>query len=368
MLKMTESANVKILIVDDEPQNVMLLEEVLKQAGYSSLRSATDPREVPAIYRDFQPDLALLDLNMPYMDGFQVMEEIRKFEPGSYLPVLILTARTDRATRLKALNAGALDFLAKPLDILEVVCRIRNLSGIRRLHQWEKNQSRALEEEVRIRTRQLRETQLEIIRRLSLAGEYRDNETAMHVFRMSHYSACLGRGLGLPERFCELLLNASPMHDIGKIGIPDRILLKPGKLDPEEMAIMKTHAKIGAGILSNSDNELVRMGETIALRHHERYDGGGYPNGLKGDAIPLAARIVAVCDVFDALTSKRPYKKAWPAEEAMEELNRRSGSHLDPRLVEKFNEILPEILEIKNSYPDRIPAEPAIMDDVAFVI
>lgn len=218
---------------------------------------------------------------------------------------------------------------------------------LRRLHQAVRHQNRFLEEKVRERTKELQDSRLEVIHRLGRAAEYRDNDTGLHTIRMSRYAAALGRAAGMTEAECELLLHASPLHDVGKIAIPDRILLKPGKLDPDEWEVMKTHAAIGAELLAGSRSELMQMAETIALTHHEKWDGSGYPRGLKGEEIPLVGRICALCDVFDALTSERPYKKAWSVPEAMAEIERGSGTHFDPRLVELFKQILPEIMEIR---------------------
>jgi putative two-component system response regulator len=342
-----EILSAKILLVDDLELNISLLKTVLAEANYTNVHATTDSRRVAQMYRELRPDLVLLDLHMPYFNGFEVMEQLRAIEGGPYIPVLVLTGLPDHATRVRALESGARDFLTKPFEPLEAVTRIRNLIEVRLLHNTTVEQNRLLEEKVRERTRELRETQLEIIRRLGRAAEYRDNVTGMHVVRMSHYCARLGRAVGLSASECEMLLHASPMHDIGKIGIPDRVLLKEGRLSPEEWEIMRTHAEIGAKLLEGSNSPIMHMAADIARTHHEKWDGTGYPNRLKGEDIPLAGRIVALCDVFDALTSERPYKKAWKLEDVMDELDRLSGSHFDPRLVVAFKEILPDILEIR---------------------
>ena len=264
----------------------------------------------------------------------------------------MMTALNDPDVLLRALERGARDFLNKPFDRVEALTRIRNMIEVRLLHKRVRDANRVLEDTVQARTRELRDTRLEVIRRLGRAAEYRDNETGLHIVRMSVASAALGRAIGLSPAECDLILNAAPMHDIGKIGIPDRILLKPGPLDADEWVLMKRHPAIGAELLSGSTSELMQMAETIAHCHHEKWDGSGYPRGLAGEAIPLAARIVAVCDVFDALLSKRPYKKAWTVDQALEELDRRAGSHLDPILVVKFREILDEVLHIHARYAD----------------
>ncbi|PIR01672.1 MAG: two-component system response regulator [Nitrospinae bacterium CG11_big_fil_rev_8_21_14_0_20_45_15] len=345
MLSNEEILSARLMVVDDEPNNVVLLEEGLKREGFTRIKSLTDPREVLELYKDFRPHLILLDINMPHLDGFQVMEQLNVVEQGGYIPVLVLTASSDRQVRLKALKFGARDFLTKPIDLLETICRVRNLVETRMLNE-------DLEEKVRQRTAELNETRLEVIRKLGRAAEYRDNQTGMHVLRMSHFSAALAREVGFSSEECELLLNASPMHDIGKIGIPDGILLKPGSLDDEQWTKMRTHTEIGGLILDGKGNMLMKLAQSIALHHHEKWDGSGYPDKLKGEEIPIEVRIVTICDVFDALTSARPYKKAWPVEEALDFLQRYKGKNFDPDLVDKFVEILPEILRIRDTFVD----------------
>ncbi len=342
----------KILVVDDEPVNVALLERLLRNDGYRHITTTTDAREVLPLYREQRHDIVLLDIRMPHKDGFQVMAELRELDGEDYVPLLVLTAQIDAETRIRALEEGARDFLDKPFDRWEVLTRIRNMLEVRLLHKRVKEQNRELERRVLERTRELNETRLEIIRRLGRAAEYRDNETGNHIIRMSQMAQHLARAAGLPEERCELILHAAPMHDIGKIGIPDHILLKPGKLDAEEWEIMKRHVQIGAEILSGHDSELMRLARTIALTHHERWDGKGYPRGLAGEEIPIEGRIVAIADVFDALTSERPYKRAWSAEEAVAEICRGAGNHFDPRLVAHFETILPEVLAIRERYSD----------------
>ena len=333
----------RLLVVDDERPNVLLLEKMLKNAGYTSVWSTTDPREVPDLYRELRPDLVLLDLMMPHLDGFGVMLRLKEIEQDSYLPVLVLTAQPDRGTRQRALESGAKDFLGKPFDVVEALTRIRNMLEVRLLHNAMRDQNEVLEEKVRERTEEIRETQLETVTRLARVAEYRDDETGAHIARVSRLCALLGGASGMGERECELLLNASTMHDIGKVKIPDRILLKPGRLTSEEREVMKTHAVVGAELLSNSPSELVRMAEIIALTHHEKWDGSGYPNRLKEGEIPLVGRICAVCDVFDALISERPYKRAMTMEAAVAEIERGSGTHFDPRLVALFKRIVPSM-------------------------
>jgi len=347
-----ETFTANILVVDDQEMNVRLLEKILQHAGYKNITCISDSREVANLYQENDYDLVLLDIRMPHLDGFDVMEQLNEIEKESYVPVLVLTAQNDQETRLHALELGAKDFLTKPFDQTEVLLRINNLLEVRLLHQQQRNLNKVLDERVNERTRELNETRLEVIRRLGRAAEFRDNETGYHIIRMSKYSQIIAYNHGLSEQEAELILNASPMHDIGKIGIPDSILLKPGKLDKEEWAIMQTHSAIGADILSGHDSELMNMAREIAMNHHEKFDGSGYPQGLKGEEIPITARIVAISDVFDALTSVRPYKKAWPVEEALAEIRNCAGNHFDPELVSTFERSLPEILDVRSQYQE----------------
>jgi len=342
--------NAKILIVDDQKIHVLLLEEILYSSGYKNIRSTTDPRQAIGLYQEFQPDLLILDLQMPQFDGFEVMKHLKAVKKDDYLPILVLSSQKGQEINLQVLAAGATDFLNKPYENIEVLVRVRNMIEVRLLHNQVRDQNRILEAKVRERTQELQDTRLDIIHRLARAAEFRDNETGIHIIRMSKYSALLGAVVGMNETQCDLLLNASPLHDIGKIGIPDSILLKPGQLTQEEWDIMKTHTTIGAELLSGSKAALMKMAEVIALTHHERWDGSGYPRGLKGEDIPLVGRITGLCDVFDALTSKRPYKRAWTPEEAMTEIKKQNGKHFDPQLVEAFIRILPEVQRIKDSY------------------
>lgn len=346
--------NSKILVVDDNPSNVLLLEALLQQAGYLNIESTTDPTSVIARHRQEDFDLILLDIQMPRMNGFEVMEELKKIHSGDdYLPVLVLTAQTDLESRLKSLDLGARDFVTKPFQHGEVLQRIHNSLEIRHLYKHQKSYSQSLEEKVLEATSELRKSQLDIIRCLGRAGEYRDNETGEHVIRMSKSCQVLALSAGMSERDGEMVLYASPMHDVGKIGIPDNILLKPGKLTPEEWKIMQTHAQLGAEILEGNESEMVQMARIIALSHHEKWDGSGYPNKLAGEDIPLVGRIAAICDVFDALISWRPYKKAWSVEEAKNFLSDNAGAHFDPNLVPLFIEKLPRILEIRDAHQDK---------------
>ena len=327
----------RILIVDDEEANVSLLERLLKRAGYTNLKGITDSRHAASLCIQFVPDLILLDLNMPHRDGFAVMEEVKSLTPdGIYLPILILTADTTSEAKQRALSMGAKDFLSKPLDLSEVLLRVKNLLETRFLYLQLRDQNHILEERVSERTQDLEEARVEILERLAHAAEFRDDVTGEHTKRVGQISALLARALGLPEAQVELIRRAAPLHDVGKIGIPDHILLKPERLTAEEFEQMKTHTTIGARILSGSRVPLLQLAEEIALTHHECWDGTGYPQALEGEATPLAGRIVGIADVFDALTYERPYKEAWPEEKALTELERQKGRQFEPQVVETF--------------------------------
>ena len=351
----------RILIIDDERANLTLIEKVLELDGYNNYISTIDSTQAIELYQKHQPHLILLDLNMPVFDGFDIMNQLAAIEPEDNFPsILVLTAQVDRETRIRALNGGAKDYVHKPFDRVELLSRIRNQLEVKLLYETVQNQKNVLEEKVAERTKELNDTRLEIIQRLGLAAEYRDNETGLHIIRMSKMSAVLAKAAGMSNQECELILNASPMHDIGKLGIPDSVLLKPGKLDHEEWEVMKTHVVIGAEILSGGNSELLEQARLIALTHHEKWDGSGYPKGLNGEEIPLAGRIVALADVYDALTSERPYKKAWPSEKAVSYIKEMSGTQFDPKLVELLIEVLPEIQSISERYGEPDMLEKAV--------
>ena len=328
----------RILIVDDQEPNVRLLEGILQRMiDPAGLRSTTDPREVITLYTEFQPDLILLDLHMPHIDGFKVMEELKPLIPAVvYLPILVITADVSPEAKQRALTGGAKDFLTKPFDPIEVLLRINNLLETRFLHRELQNQNQILEERVRERTQELEDAHIEVLERLARAAEYRDDETGQHAMRIGQTSALLARALELPPAQAMLIRRAAPLHDMGKIAIPDHILLKRGRLDPEELEVMKTHTTIGAKILSGGEFPLLQLAEEIALTHHEHWDGTGYPQKLRGEDIPLAGRIVALTDAFDAMTHIRPYKKAWRVTEAVAEIKQCRGTQFDPRLVDAF--------------------------------
>lgn len=353
MITKQEILNANILLVDDQLVNIKLLEKMLRQAGFASIFSTTQPAEVKSLYFDNEIDLILLDIRMPEMDGFEVMSQLHAEIENDYLPVLVVTAELTSQTRERALSSGAKDFITKPFNQSEVLQRIHNMLEVRLLHKQIRLQNETLEQQVRQRTQELEQSRLEIIKRLGRAAEYKDNETGNHILRMSHFAHMLAKAAGLSHEQAENILLAAPMHDIGKIGIPDHILLKPGKLNPDEWEIMKTHVNIGADLLDGTDIPLLVMARNIALSHHEKWDGSGYPQGLKGKAIPIEGRICAICDVFDALTSERPYKKAWPVEEAVAFLRQQKGQHFDPTLVELFESILDDILTYRAAHLDK---------------
>ncbi|SEA21875.1 response regulator receiver modulated metal dependent phosphohydrolase [Desulfuromusa kysingii] len=342
----------KILIVDDNPSNVALLEAVLDEEEYENIYSTTDPTQVLSLYREHTFDLLLLDIRMPKMSGIEVLQQLKEVTRDEFLPVIVLTAQTDQETRQQALEAGAKDFITKPFEDWEVLLRIENTLQTRLYYTRQVVRADILEQEVRKRTREILATQFEIVKRLGAAGELRDNETGAHVNRMSHTCSLLALKRGLGKDYAEQLLYASTMHDVGKIGIPDSILLKPGKLSPEEWKVMQHHPEIGAKIIGDNDSKLIVLARETALYHHEKWDGSGYPRGISGEEIPISARIAAISDVFDALTSERPYKKAWSVEKTIALLKAESGKHFEPVMVDLFIENLAEILEIKERYLD----------------
>ncbi|MBU3916972.1 response regulator [bacterium] len=352
-----------ILLVDDDPLNVDVLKEILNGDGYENIDATTRPVEAVAMFKDNNYDLVLLDILMPEMDGFAVMAEFSAVKKESQAPILILSALSDHNTRLRALSGGARDYLTKPFNPDEVLLRIRNLLEVKLSQEQLQKHNQILDQKVKERTQEIKSTQLEIVHRLGVAAEYRDNETGLHIIRMSQFSYEIAKAANIDALEAELIFNASPMHDIGKIGIPDSILLKPGKLTPEEWEVMKTHASIGGKILEGHPVPILQTAILIALSHHEKWDGSGYPRGLSGTDIPLSGRVTAVADVFDALTSVRPYKKPWPTDRAISAIEKDAGIHFDPRFVKAFKSCLPAIIEIKDKYIDRFSETPSSIDD-----
>lgn len=366
---MHETHDARVLIVDDQAANVKLLKKLLKRIGYTKVEGITDPRRVLPIFLSNPPDIILLDLNMPGLDGFGVMQELEQWIDGSedtYLPVLVLTADTTREARERSLSMGAKDFLTKPFDQVEVQQRIKNLLETRFLHLELRRQNNLLEEKVRLRTAELwdmvgrleqahlkiRASEEETVTRLSIAAEFRDDETAHHILRMSHYCALLTAKAGESEARCELMRIASRMHDVGKIGTPDSILLKPGPLTADERAIIQEHPEIGYRILARSQSELLQAAASIALTHHERLDGTGYPRHLCEGDIPLEGRIAAIADVFDALTTDRVYREAMSLDDALQVMTGGRGSQFDARLLDLFFDAMSEVLSIKERLDD----------------
>lgn len=330
MLNLEEDLQ-SILIVDDEPANLRVLKHILQdqyrlvfaKSGAEALRLAEEQR----------PALILLDVMMPDMTGFEVCEKLKCASELSKIPVIFVTALTDEMDEAKGFSVGGVDYISKPVSAAVVKARVRTHLSL-------------------VQADDLRQTRLQVIQRLGRAAEYKDNETGMHVMRMSHFSRVLALAYGFSASQADMLFHAAPMHDLGKIGIPDSIMLKPGKLTSEEFEVMKSHPQIGADILGEDDSDLIRLAKIVSLTHHEKWNGTGYPNRLKGENIPIEGRIVALADVFDALTSKRPYKEAWSLEATMSFLREQSGQHFEPKLVELFEANLEEILEIKARFKD----------------
>lgn len=342
----------KVLLVDDHPANLMLLSHLVKRVGVSE----TIPFENPLLALEWcqthQPDLVLLDYMMPDMDGLEFLQRFRALPMTNPIPVIMITADTESQIKQQALDLSANDFLNKPINKAELTARVRNLLDLRRYQKQLSNQAAWLAEEVHKATQEIQDRENEIILRLSKAAEYRDPETGSHIYRMAHFAQLIAKNLGLPEEDQALILKAAPMHDVGKMGIPDHILLKPGRLTEEELVIMRQHAQIGAKILEGSHSPLLQLAAQIALNHHEKFDGRGYPQGLRGADIPLQARITAVADVFDALTSERPYKPGWPLDKAVAYLKEQSGSHFDPDCVAALFQDWEAVLSIRETFKD----------------
>jgi putative two-component system response regulator len=349
----------RILIVDDEKRSLHLMESILVPLGHEVIM-AKDGEEALDMAQTLSPDIILLDIMMPRLNGFEVLRRLKQKEETRIIPIVIVTGLGGIEHRVKALELGADDFLTKPFETTELKARIKSFIKVKAYNDHMRHYQKKLESEVNKRTDQLRKafdeiktTSLDTIHRLSRAAEYRDEDTGDHIFRISNYSAAIAKEMGLNEKTEEAILYSAPMHDVGKIGVPDQILLKPGKLTKEEFETMKTHTVIGGQILDGASKGFIRLGEIIALTHHERWNGTGYPKGLRGSEIPLVGRIVAIADVFDALTSKRPYKEPFPVEKSFEIIKEKKGIHFDPGVVNAFFSIKDEILSIKKRFKDR---------------
>lgn len=342
-----------IRIVDDEATNLALFKGFVSQVGADlTVACHVDPAEALAACKPQPPDLVLLDYMMPGMDGLAFIERFRQLPLCEDVPIVMITADGDRAVRRKALALGANDFVEKPVDRVEMAARVANHLALRRFVVAERTRNKDLAAEVARATSAVVSRERELIVRLSKAAEFRDPETGGHIMRMAHHSKGIAEAMGIPADLCRLIMDAAPMHDVGKLGIADAILLKPGKLTDDEFEVMRGHPTIGHQILAGSDSDLIRLGAEIALTHHEKYDGSGYPVGLKGDDIPIAGRIVAVADVFDALTSARPYKPAWTAERARDFLVAGKGTHFDPRCVDAFLSDWGRVLAVMEAFMD----------------
>jgi len=342
-----------VLVVDDEDRNLRLMEALLLPMGYDVLK-AGNGKEAVEKAEESSPDVILMDVMMPVMTGLDAVRTLKQNEATRIIPVVMVTALREVNDRVKALEAGADDFLSKPVDKTELRIRVQTLVKVKAYNDSLIDYQKKLEAEVARKTIQLSKTlealqvaSLDSIHRLSRAAEYKDEDTGAHIERMSRYAEAVARKMGLDGKTVERILYAAPMHDVGKIGIPDKILLKPGKLDPDEWEIMKQHTTIGARILGGSRAGFLKLAEVIALSHHERWDGSGYPRGLKGTQIPLVGRITAIADVFDALTSRRPYKDPFSLEKSFSIIQESKGAHFDPDVVNAFFSIQNEILAIK---------------------
>lgn len=334
MLPNHEDRRPRLLLVDDEPTNLHVLRQIL--GDEYRLQFATDGAKALQLVAQQKPDLILLDIMMPSLSGYDVCRVLKADVATQSIPVIFISALSDVDDETEGFDAGGVDYIIKPVRAPVVRARVRTHLSL-------------------IATNTLRETRLQIVQRLGRAAEYKDNETGMHVLRMSHFCRALAIALGCSAEWVDDLLHAAPMHDVGKIGIPDAVLLKPGPLNDSEWKIMREHPVIGAEIIGEHDSSILRMAREIALTHHEKWDGSGYPHGLRGESIPLAARIVALADVFDALTSVRPYKRAWSVSEAMAHIEAQSGVHFDPALVPVFIGLRDTLETIRTQWRDDVP-------------
>jgi putative two-component system response regulator len=344
-----------VAIIDINESNQKVYSTILSRIGSVETKSFTSAGAALVWCTNHDHDLVILDYRMgpaDEMDGLDFVREYNKARAGQQTPIVMLTAEKDREVRHRALEAGASDFLNKPADPVEFLARVRNLLALQESRKRLSTYADSLADDVRRATKEIAEREQETINRLTRAAEFRDSETGLHIVRMGKYAEVLGRAIDLDENDQRLLLLATPMHDIGKVSTPDAVLLKEGPLDPDEWEIMKRHARAGHDILVGSSSKVLQLAALIALRHHERWDGTGYPDHLQGTQIPLAARIAAVSDVFDALISKRPYKRAWTLDEAYTVIKKSSGSHFDPMVVDAFLRNWPEFVEISHRFQD----------------
>ena len=342
----------KIVIVDDTPLNLLLMVKLVDRLPGVESHGFESPQEALTWCAHTEPDLIIVDYMMPDIDGLEFIRRVRASHKHEDVPILMVTANNERGVRYEALECGANDFLTKPIDAHEFEPRVRNMLKLRDAHLATRQRAETLSVAVRKATAAILDRERETITRLARAAEFRDPETGAHIQRMSHYSAMIARRMGLGTELADALLLAAPMHDVGKLGIPDTILLKPGRLTVEEFEVMKRHPLIGHDILKDSSSEVLRLGARIALSHHEKFDGTGYPHGIVGEKIPLEGRIVAVADVFDALTSSRPYKPAWPFARAIALLREGRGSHFDARCIDAFLSSWDEVLDIHTRFVD----------------
>ena len=359
MSGMRDNLAARIMIVDDEPLNIKVARKYLTIAGYQNFVTTTDAPAALELIRREKPDVILLDIMMPQTSGLEILEAVRSDAALSHLPVLILTASTDAQTKQSALGLGATDFLAKPVDPADLVPRVRNALLVKAHHDHLAGYSQQLEHEVMLRTSELEASRLEIVHCLARAAEYRDDDTGRHVMRVGRFAGILARQLGVGGDRVAMIEIAAQLHDVGKIGVPDSILLKPGKLDPDEFAVMKRHCEYGRMIImpdapeqTTSVPALLAMAAQIAFTHHEKWDGSGYPCGLAGEQIPLEGRITAVADVFDALGSRRPYKPPFPLEQCLSILREGRGKHFDPAVVDALFARIGEITSVQSDLAD----------------
>ncbi|HWK53436.1 MAG TPA: HD domain-containing phosphohydrolase [Hyphomicrobiales bacterium] len=361
----SELMQAPIFVVDDEPVNLKLVERILGNEGFRTVHSIQHPEQVVEHYRQVRPHLILLDINMPHLDGFGVLQALKQHSDTPLPPVAFLTAQNASEYRVKAFDNGVLDFISKPFNRLELIARVKNLLALEHAHQALEHRKNDLEAMVQQRTEALRKTQLLVMQKLGRAAEYRDHETGAHILRMSHTAALLARELGCGDNDVQQILHASPLHDVGKIAIPDHILLKQGRFTAEEWAIMQSHTTLGYQILQAEESELLTLAGEIALHHHEKWDGSGYPHQLAGERIPLSCRIVAAADVFDALLSQRPYKQPWELDQALAYMNAQTAKQFDPAIMTAFNRRIDDIVAIRAQYQDPAPNTAAPADTVS---